>query len=250
MNIYQNICKSIKEGRKQLAILVDPDKSGSESAASLAKECHNLNVDYIFVGSSLLVNGDIENCIKTIRNNCKIPIVIFPGNNLQITPSADAILFLSLISGRNPDMLIGNHVIAAPKIKNAGLEVISTGYMLIDCGQITSVHYISNTLPIPAKKTDIAVCTAMAGEMLGLKSIYLEGGSGADKPIQPEMINKISSNTNIPLITGGGIRTTIEASELWEAGADLLVVGNALENKPGFIKDLVGTRNKLSKQYG
>ncbi len=247
MSIYRNICDSAKEKRKQLAILVDPDKTSPGKAEIIARECNTLKADYLFVGSSLLINGDFESCIKALRSNCKIPLVIFPGNNLQISSQADGILFLSLISGRNPEMLIGNHVIAAPQIKNSGLEVIPTGYILINCGRIASVHYMSNTLPIPSDKYDIAICTAMAGEMLGLKMIYLDGGSGADKPVPAHMISLVKKHINIPLIAGGGVCNSQQASEIWDAGADLLVVGNASEKDPELIKHLVHMRNKLNR---
>ncbi len=246
MNVYQSIFAGFKEKRKQLAILVDPDKTSPDNAKKIARECDKLKVDYLFVGSSLLMNGDLELCIEELRKNCSLPVVIFPGNNLQISPKADAILFLSLISGRNPEMLIGNHVIAAPQIKSSGLEVIPTGYILIDCGRITSVHYMSTTLPIPSDKNDIAICTAMAGEMLGLKTIYLDGGSGADKPIPAKMISLIKEHINIPLITGGGIRNTSQAKESWEAGTDLLVVGNASEKDPEIIKQIIDVRNDMN----
>jgi len=247
MNVYRNISNYSKGNRKQLAILVDPDKTSPDGAEKIASECDKLNADYIFVGSSLLMNGDLELSIKSLRRKCDTPILIFPGNTLQISPSADAILFLSLISGRNPEMLIGNHVIAAPQIKNSGLEVIPTGYILIDCGQMTSVHYMSNTLPIPSTKNDIAICTAMAGEMLGLKLIYLDGGSGADKPIPTEMVRLIRKNINLPLIAGGGICNDSQAADLWNAGADLIVVGNALEKEPGIIKEMIDMRDELNK---
>ncbi len=247
MNVYRNICISAKENRKQLAILIDPDKTTPEQAAPIARKCDDLKVDYIFVGSSLLLDNELDSCVKALRNNCKIPVVIFPGNNLQISSQANAILFLSLISGRNPEMLIGNHVIAAPQIKNSGLEVIPTGYMLIDCGQMTSVQYMSNTLPIPSTKNDIAICTAMAGEMLGLKIIYLDSGSGANMPIPGEMISLIKKYINIPLIAGGGICNITQASELWSKGADLLVIGNASEKDPNIIKHMVDNRDNFNK---
>ncbi len=246
MSIYLNICNSAKENRKQLAILIDPDKTSPVNAENIARESDKLGVDYFFAGSSLLINGDLETCIKALRSNAEVPVVIFPGNNLQISSQADAILLLSLISGRNPEMLIGNHVIAAPQIKSSGLEVIPTGYILIDCGRIASVHYMSNTLPIPPDKHDIAICTAMAGEMLGLKTIYLDGGSGADKPVPAEMIRLVKEHIKVPLIAGGGVCNANQASEIWNAGVDLLVVGNALEKDAGLIEQLVNMRNELN----
>ncbi len=246
MAIYKNIYEKFINKQKQLAILIDPDKTNISDAKSIAIECEKLKIDYIFVGSSLLLNGDIDSCIKSIKSNCNIPVIIFPGNKMQISSHANGILFLSLISGRNAENLIGNHVIAAPQIKKAELEVIPTGYMLIDCGKTTSVNYMSNTSPIPSDKNDIAICTAIAGEMLGLKMVYLEGGSGASKPIPKEMIKQVSKNITVPMIVGGGIKETSQASDIWNAGADLLVVGNALEKNPEFIKSLVNKRNEIN----
>lgn len=246
MKVYHRILNCYNESRKQLAILVDPDKTDISKAEKLARECDDLKVDYIFAGGSLLMNSNFEPCIKALSSNCDIPVVIFPGNNLQICSHANAILFLSLISGRNPEMLIGNHVIAAPHIKSLGLEVIPTGYILIDCGRITSVHYMSNTLPIPSDKDDIAICTAMAGEMMGLKLIYLDGGSGADMPIPSKMISMVKNHINIPLVAGGGICNSKQASEAWKAGANVIVAGNATEKDPEFIKELVKARDTIN----
>ncbi|MBL4578504.1 MAG: geranylgeranylglyceryl/heptaprenylglyceryl phosphate synthase, partial [Flavobacteriales bacterium] len=161
-----------------------------------------------------------------------------PGNTLQVNPLADGILYLSLISGRNPDMLIGNHVISAPLVRSAELQVIPTGYMLIESGNITTVSYMSNTIPIPRKKNEIAACTAMAGEMLGLKLIYLEAGSGAKETVPDKMIRAVKESVKVPVIVGGGIRTVGQAVEACRAGADLIVVGNVLEKDPGLMESL------------
>ena len=174
--IYSSILKKKQQGRKLFALLIDPDKFQS---TKLIKFAESANVDFIMIGGSLITNGNFVKCVKTIKSNTTIPTIIFPGNNLQITKNADAILMLSLISGRNADLLIGQHVIGAPIIKNAGLEVLSTGYMLIESGKPTAASYMSNTLPIPSDKFDIAMSTALAGEMLGLKLLYLDAGSGA-----------------------------------------------------------------------
>jgi putative glycerol-1-phosphate prenyltransferase len=165
-------------------------------------------------------------------------VVLFPGDNLQINSHADAILFLSLISGRNPDLLIGKHVISAPILKDSGIEVVSTGYMLIDGGTPTSVSYMSNTTPIPANKRDIAVCTAMAGEMLGLKLIFMDAGSGALNPVGENMISAVKKSIDIPLIVGGGIRSAEKAKAAFEAGADVVVVGNAIESNKDLIREI------------
>ncbi len=155
--------------------------------------------------------------------------MLFPGNNYHVHSAADAIFFLSLISGRNPEYLIGQHVIAAPALKQSGLEIISTGYMLVDCGRQTTVSYISNTTPMPYDKKDVAVCTAVAGELLGLRLLYLDGGSGAQKPVSAEMVEAVRLATNVPLIVGGGINTPQKAVELLSAGADMIVIGNGIE---------------------
>ncbi len=237
-NIYASILANKAEGKKMFAVLVDPDKVSESESIAIAKDALKANVDYFFVGGSLLTNDNVSNCIKALKEESGIPVVLFPGNPLQINFNADAILFLSLISGRNADMLIGNHVISAPILRNSKLEVMSTGYMLIESGKPTTVSYMSNTTPIPHDKKDVAVCTAMAGEMLGLKLIFMDAGSGALKPISKEMIAAVSNYVNLPLITGGGISTPEKAAENCKAGADLIVVGNAIEKAPGLISDI------------
>lgn len=216
--------------KKQLTVLVDPDKLTDKEIEKTAKMAQKAGVDYFFVGGSLLINDSLNQSIKIIKESCNLPVIIFPGNNYQLSNNADAILFLSLISGRNPDMLIGMHVIAAPYIKLSGLEPIPTGYMLIDGGNPTSVTYMSNSFPIPADKKDIAACTAMAGEMLGLKMIYMDAGSGAEKSISSEMIKFVKDSVDIPLMTGGGIKTPDLLREKYIAGADIAVIGTQFEN--------------------
>ncbi|MBS4014266.1 MAG: geranylgeranylglyceryl/heptaprenylglyceryl phosphate synthase [Bacteroidetes bacterium] len=238
MAIYEKLTNIAKTGKKQLAVLIDPDKANSDSISSLIKKCNSAKVDLILVGGSLIKGSGFESCIQSIKNETDIPVVIFPGSVFQISSNADAILLLSLISGRNPEMLIGNHVIAAPHIRRAGIEVIPCGYMLIESGKLTSVVYMSNTSPIPYEKNDIAVCTAVAGEMLGHKLIYMDAGSGAEKSISAEMIKQVKANISIPLIVGGGIRDVKTAHDLWNAGADVVVIGNACESKPGLIEEI------------
>lgn len=211
-------------------MLLDPDKLNLKDIPLLVEAALNAGVTYFFVGGSLMVNEEINKVIPELKKVCPIPVILFPGSLSQIVPSADAIFFLSLISGRNPELLIGNHVLAAPLLKKTNLEIIPTGYMLIESGKMTTVNYISNTLPIPSDKTDIAICTAMAGEMLGLKVIYMDGGSGAYRTIPTQMIRGVTDNINIPVIVGGGIRTAEEAVSIWEAGAEVIVIGNALES--------------------
>ncbi len=236
--IYNSFKNRKAERRKQFAVLIDPDKIHSKNIGRLINLADNAGVDYFLIGGSLMVNNTIDDCIQTIKANCKIPTLLFPGNSVQLSFEADGILFLSLISGRNPDLLIGQHVIAAPLLKKSAMEILSTGYMLIDGGAPTSVTYMSNTSPIPADKPDIAVCTALAGEMLGLKLIYLDAGSGALNPVPKRMVHQVSKNINIPLIVGGGIRTPEQAVETVAAGADVIVVGNAIEKDTTLLSEI------------
>lgn len=240
--LYSSISEHKAKGKKQFAILIDPDKFESDDLLELASEC---NVDIIMVGGSILTNGNFEKSIQRIKNKSKIPVIIFPGNNLQISKNADAILLLSLISGRNPEMLIGNHVIAAPNLKSSGLEIIPTGYMLIESGKQTAALYMSNTFPIPSDKEDIASCTAMAGEMLGLKLIYLDAGSGAENCVTEKMISKVKASIDIPLIVGGGINSSDKALRACKAGADIIVVGNALEKDKNLLQEIATTVHSI-----
>lgn len=221
-------------GRKAFAVLLDPDHLTEIDLASFVHRAEDCGVDLFFLGGSLMVDGQIDEAAKTLKALSDIPVLLFPGSIQQITSEADGILLLSLISGRNPELLIGQHVIAAPKLKKSGLEILPTGYMLIESGTATTAHYVSNSLPIPYNKPAIAACTAMAGEMLGLKLIYMDGGSGAAKSISSEMISAVSKHVDLPLIIGGGIRTVEDADRVWEAGADILVIGNALEKADNF----------------
>lgn len=238
MKIYNQIIEKTKSGKKQLAILIDPDKVSVKQLEKIASISNDSSVDCFFVGGSLITNDNLENCIKVLKNNSEIPVVIFPGNNMQVNQNADGILFLSLISGRNAEMLIGKHVIAAPYIRKFGLEVIPTAYMLIESGKPTTALYMSNSLPIPHDKDDIAMCTAIAGEMLGLKMIYMDAGSGAKNHISFSMIEKVKKNISVPLIIGGGIQSASLAKEIYDAGADMIVVGNAIEKNHTLIREL------------
>jgi phosphoglycerol geranylgeranyltransferase len=241
--IYTELLSKLKK-RKLFAILVDPDKHDEGSLLQLTGLANDAAVDFILVGGSL-VSGSVDDTVHALKKGTSLPILLFPGNVLQISPLADGILFLCLISGRNPEFLIGNHVIAAPVLKKMNLEVIPTGYILIENGRTTSVEYVSNTKPIPADKTDLTVATAMAGEMLGHKMLYLEAGSGAIEPVNSGMISEVKKNTGIPLIVGGGIHTAAQARQIYDAGADIIVVGSVLEDNTGafmslldFVKDL------------
>ena len=246
MGIYNQIIESKKEGRKLFSVLIDPDKQTEKSLLQIIKKSKSANVDLFFIGGSLLTNNSLDSCITIIKQNCKIPVALFPGNIIQINNKADGILFLSLISGRNAEMLIGNHVITAPFLKESDIEVLSTGYMLIDSGKSTSVSYMSNTTPIPHDKDDIAMCTAIAGEMLGLKMIYMDGGSGAINTISEKMIASVTKNINVPLIIGGGINSAEKAKEKCRAGADIIVVGNAIEKEKKLIEDITDAIHKFN----
>lgn len=226
MSVYNRLSDTSK---KKFVVLIDPDKPTDEQIVEIVEKSVKVGVDFFFVGGSLLTTDSLDNCIKLIKKHCDIPVLIFPGNSLQISKWCDGFLLLSLISGRNAEMLIGRHVISAPYLKLYGNEIIPTGYMLIDGGKPTSVSYMSNTTPIPHDKDDIAMCTALAGEMLGLKIIYMDAGSGAIEPISAEMIAKVKKTIEIPLIVGGGINTPEKAANAARAGADIVVVGNALE---------------------
>jgi putative glycerol-1-phosphate prenyltransferase len=239
MRILETLAERSRTGKKSIAVLVDPDKVSDtgqlQHLINLASE--NL-VDFFLVGGSLVTTTNMAEVVKQIKDNVSIPVILFPGNSMQIEPGADALLFLSLISGRNPELLIGQHVIAAPIIKNTRLEVIPTGYMLINSGKTTSVAYISNTTPIPEDKYSLAACTAMAGEMLGLRAIYMDAGSGAEREISARMITTVKKSINVPLIIGGGINTRQKAFSALEAGADMIVIGNALEKEPNLLIEI------------
>jgi putative glycerol-1-phosphate prenyltransferase len=216
--------------RKLLAVLIDPDKAHT----AYLDQVLTYPADIWLVGGSLISSGDLDHTATWLKQHTNKPVVIFPGHATHITRQADALLFLSLISGRNADLLIGQHVISAPAIKAAGLEVLPTGYMLVDGGSLTTVNYMSQTLPIPANKPDIAACTAMAGEMLGLRLMYLDAGSGASHPVPTDMIAAVRRVITCPLIVGGGLRTPEAIEAAYDAGADMVVVGTALEKAGAF----------------
>jgi putative glycerol-1-phosphate prenyltransferase len=233
--IYQQLCAARNQKKKSFAVLIDPDKIQQQSLEKLIALGKTAQVDYWFVGGSLVVSNHLEQLVVDLKTKSEIPVILFPGSPSQLTPRADALLYLSLISGRNPELLIGQHVLSAPAVKQSGLEILSTGYMVIDGGAPTTVSYISNATPIPSNKNEIALCTALAGEMLGMKLIYMDAGSGAQKPIPAEMIQTVAAQITVPLLVGGGITTPAKAAENCKAGADLIVVGNAIEKDPGLI---------------
>jgi phosphoglycerol geranylgeranyltransferase len=246
-SIYNSISQHKQAGKKQLAVLIDPDSIQSESALiHICKLAEVAHAGFILIGGSLITNGYFESCVRLIKQHCKIPVLLFPGNILQISDDADAILLLSLISGRNADLLIGKHVLAAPQLKASQIQIIPTGYMLIDGGRTTSVSYMSNTIPIPADKPAIAATTAMAGEMLGLQTIYMDAGSGAIHPIPNSIIKAVRQHVNVPIFVGGGIRTPEQAANACHAGADVVVVGNAFEDNPELMKEIAAAINCVS----
>ncbi|QBN18967.1 geranylgeranylglyceryl/heptaprenylglyceryl phosphate synthase [Flavobacterium nackdongense] len=236
-NIYNNILKSKANNEKLLAILLDPDKIDLNTVPVLVEKINQSPATHIFIGGSVVHNNIIDELILQIRQFSQeaLPIVLFPGNPSQISNQADAILFLSLISGRNPDFLIEHQVKAAPILKNTNLEIISTGYILISSGTQTAVERVSQTKPLDRNNFDLALATAQAGEMLGNKLIYLEAGSGAKNAVPMEMIKKVSQNINIPLIVGGGIVDLQGIQNAYYAGADLVVIGTAFEKDVNFF---------------
>ncbi len=248
--LYTGLLAARQQGEKRLAILIDPDKLRLRRLEQVVELAVAAGVHYFFIGGSLVVNDMLDTVLSGIRERCSIPLVLFPGNSFQLSYRADALLFLSLISGRNPELLIGQHVIAAPFLKMSPLEIISTGYLLIDGGVQTAVQYMSNTYPIPANKDDIAACTALAGELLGLKMIYLDAGSGARNAVPEGMIESVRGAVSVPLLVGGGIRTPEQAAAKLRAGADMLVVGNAIEQDPGLIRELADAVQACSQAPG
>lgn len=228
--------------RKVVAQLIDPDRADDGSLVIAARHAEKTKVDLFLAGGSL-TTVPVEGVIRRLKELTGIPVILFPGNLTQLTAEADAIFLLSLISGRNPELLIGNHVIAAPFLKQIRDRVIPVGYILIDCGGGTSVGYMSHTSPVPHSKNDIAVATALAGEMLGMRAIYLEGGSGAARPVAPAMIRAVREEITVPLIAGGGLDSADKVAEAFEAGADMVVIGNGIEKNPMLISEACRVRD-------
>jgi putative glycerol-1-phosphate prenyltransferase len=244
-NIYQSLTDRKRQSKKSFAVLIDPDKVDNGSVEQLIQLSLDAQVDYFLVGGSLVVSNYLDECVQLIKKNCDVPVILFPGSPSQVSKYADALLYLSVISGRNPELLIGQHVVSAPFIKKSGLEIMSTGYMVVDGGAPTTVSYMSNTAPLPSDKNEIAMCTAMAGEMLGMKLIYMDAGSGAKRAISESMIQKVSSCIEVPLIVGGGIVTAEKAYLNCKAGADVIVVGNAIEKDTSLIKEMAAAVHSI-----
>ena len=227
-----------------VAVLIDPDKAEAEYIVELCAKAKKSKVDFILIGGSLMTDGDISRTVKLVKQQCNIPTILFPGSAMQITDDASGILFLSLLSSRNPEMLIGQQVVAAPYLRKTNLEVISTAYLLIDSGIQTTASYMSNSNPIPAEKSEIAASTALAGEYMGMNLIYLDGGSGAKFPVPTKMISKVNEYSTKPIAVGGGLDSIEKVKNAFNSGADIVVIGNALEKNPDFLMDIAKLTRK------
>ncbi len=244
-NLLAHFLERKKQKLKSLAVLIDPDKT--EQLQALLNQCKLNPPDLFLVGSSFKGEESISACIGLLRSNLNVPIVLFPGNVGQVVKEADAILLLSVISSRNPDLLIGRHVEAALRVKQSGLEIIPTGYILVESGRLTSVHYMSQSMPVPNTKPELAAATALAGEQLGLRAIYLEAGSGAEQIVPAELIAAVNESTSTLLFTGGGITLAAQAAQCFAAGSDIVVIGNALESNPELFSQFAGSRDLHNK---
>ena len=248
--VATQIVNQLNKGYGCYWILLDPDDFSSDHAAEIASSAQNAGVDAILVGGSLLNTNHLNSFVKSIKSTVTIPVILFPGDATQISPIADAILFLSLVSGRNPVNLIGEQVKGAPAIKEYGIEPISTAYMLVESGAVTSVEFMSNTRPLPRSKPMIAAAHGLAAQYMGMNMIYLEAGSGAPKPVPSEMIRKVCDFVDIPIIVGGGIRGVETAVEKIKAGADIIVTGNLLHDNKGVdvMKQIAGAVKTQKRQ--
>ncbi len=231
MTTYNKVLNAIENKGAAYFILIDPDKINEDSLSNFISKAENAGVDAFLLGGSLLLSGDLKSIIIKIKAISNIPIIIFPGSVSQVLPEADALLYISLVSGRNADQIIGHHVLAAPMIKKTGIEPISTGYILVESGKVTTAEYMSGSMPIPRNKPEIAMATALAAEYLGMKMIYLEGGSGAEFSVPNEMVKLVSSQCSVPVIVGGGIRDPKTAHEKVKSGAKVIVTGNYFEDE-------------------
>lgn len=236
-------------GSRKLAVLIDPDKHNAQTLQHLATESIKTGVDVFLVGGSVLVNNTVDDTIHIIKEHCTIPVVLFPGHYNQLSNQADALLLLSLVSGRNPEYLIGQHVESATTIKQSGMEVIPTAYLLIDGGRVSTTQYVTQTQPIPNDKPDVAAATALAGELLGMQLVYLEAGSGALHPVPPSLIQAVKKSISVPLVVGGGLRNSDAVKNALHAGADMVVVGNVLEQNPSLLQEFVHTVKAFNLQH-
>lgn len=238
MKIYQDILTSLDKGKKGLAILLDPDKTKPEELTGFMRKLNSSIATHVFVGGSTVEEFETESLVLELKKHTNLPIVLFPGDVSQITNHANAILYLSLLSGRNSEYLIGKHVASVSKLRDTSLEVIPTGYLLIESGKETAVQRVTQTQPMPINNVQAIVDTAKAGELLGMRLIYLEAGSGAGKAIPLTIINRVKTELKIPIIVGGGIRTKEQLNAAYNAGADLVVIGTAFEEDETFLNDL------------
>jgi len=236
--IYHDILESISQNKKLLAILIDPEKMDLDKIPTSIYKVNKSKTSYVFVGGSTVDNHSTQTLVTEIKKYIKLPVILFPGDVTQITSEADALLFLSLISGRNSEYLIGKHIQAVSQLKGSALEVIPTGYILIENGKETSVQRVTNTLPLKRNNIQEIVDTAKAGELLGMKLIYLEAGSGAIHPVSAEIISEVKKELQIPLIVGGGIRSKKQLEEAYNSGADMIVIGTAFEEDKSFFEQI------------
>lgn len=239
-SLYDELCTRQQRGRKALAVLLDPDNLNETSVLHLLRLSQAHPVDYFFVGGSLVLSSHQAALIALLKEHSQVPVLLFPSHSLHLDGPADGILLLSLISGRNPDFLIGQHVVAAPRLRASGLQLLPTGYMLVDSGRPTTASYVSGTAPLPHDKPGIAACTALAGEQLGLKIMYLDGGSGAQNPVSAAMIAAVREAVATPIIVGGGLNSGEKVYAALAAGADVVVVGNHIEAEPEFLGEVSG----------
>lgn len=237
-DIYKSILKSVENGEKLLAVLIDPDKVEVKNLRSFIRKVNQCIANYIFVGGSTVDEDDCDVVVNEIKKHSDLPIVLFPGDVTQLTNKADALLFLSLISGRNPEYLIDKHVRSISRLRNMQIEVIPTGYILIQNGKETSVQRVTHTKPIPRQNVQLIVDTALAGQFLGMKLMYLEAGSGATEHITTEIISAVKKELNIPLIVGGGIKSKTQLEHAYKSGADLVVIGTAFEEDESFFDEI------------
>ncbi|WP_410780001.1 geranylgeranylglyceryl/heptaprenylglyceryl phosphate synthase [Hymenobacter sp. 5414T-23] len=246
-SLYEALTNRRQHGQKSLAVLLDPDNLDQDSCRHILELSEQHPVDYFFMGGSLVMSSHQAALIRFIKSRSRIPVLLFPSNSLHLDEQADGILLLSLISGRNPDFLIGQHVIAAPLLRQSNLQILPTGYMLVDTGRQTTASYMSGTTPLPFDKPAIAACTAMAGEQLGLRLMYLDGGSGAMYPVSAAMVRAVRQATDVPLIVGGGINTVEKAYTILAAGADVIVIGNQIEKAPEFLGEVSKAVHSFNK---
>lgn len=235
--VYTELKNIQQRGQKEIAVLIDPDELGNKTP-HIVKQALKNDISWFLVGGSLVSDGNTQACVQLLKDLGAPYVILFPGNEIQLADNADALLFMSLISGRNPEYLIGKQVAAAPWVKRHGIETIPTGYMLIESGKITSAVYMSGSMPLPNDKPDIAAATAIAGELLGLKLLYIDAGSGAQIPVPGAIISAVQKQTECLIFVGGGIKHPEAVINAWESGADVVVVGNGIFEQPEIIEEL------------